>query len=695
MPEHGGLQIEVRCVRCGKLPTADITLFEMRNHLYLCNICREKEEQRGKHFTWVNGLQSDTPRTVVLPSTPTTSLAAPTGPIGRPTTISLQGNLPPDSIFGGLGLSLDTPSAKIAETIKQEMAIWRKKPASTEQKQMLARLRQWAEELKDEQSFEERREALKSLSRTGKTLSVGGRLVWSAQEFLDACEESQAGWSDGERYLRNGKLWQWILYTLEDRDLAMRVRHYQGWTNVSDFRALNEALYCLVSTRPFRLYSNEKWQQRDAIPSAKTPEELAQLCDTYWEVAEQHLYAGSMVFWLEHLHGLAALSEYYQKCIVGYATQGADRGVGLELLLEHAVPSLKKPQLVVTFDDQEGSYKTESRWDHEIPHKLVDIPVSRWDHEIPHKPVNVTIANQTRGFTSLNVVLQPPANSLEPSWLVLNGRTLVHGRPGAGMPASFTLTMQNLKLLQRGRTYKRTLTIARLGEYGSTPGVENYPITLKTMWFFQGLRGILWQSGLRGNIPALLWNFLAGTLLALLPFLLIPALVPASYSFWYISLGSANLLGVILQAVAAGFVQLLMFSHPLLSFPFMAGSLMGFTAFWIGLGKGHMDYTAKNHSSNFRKTMFWLAFVFTLTLMYFTGWLSAIGAALQNFNDFAINGQYMSYEGVACLQAIGGGLLFLLFVFLLACILAAIETRVERFLRQHYKSLLEPVGRGE
>ncbi len=674
MPEYGGLQIEARCVRCGRLPTASITLFEMQNHLYICDICREKEEQRGKLFTWVNGLQAETPRTITLPLTPTTPLSASSGM--NSTTTTLSANLPPDSVFGGLGLPLDTSVAKIGEAIKQQTAIWMKKPVSAEQKQMVARLRQWREELQNESRFEERREALKMLSRSGNTLSVGGRMVWDAQEFLNACEASQAGWSDGERYLRNGKLWQWILYQLEDREMAMRGRYYRNWTDVSDFRALNEMLYCLVSTRPFRLYSDEKWQERDTVPSAKTREELAQLCDTYWGIAEKHLYSGSMGFWLEYNCGIAGLSVYYQKCVAGYATQWADQGVGLELFLEHAVPALEKPRLVVSFDGTKGSYKEEG-----------------WDREIPHKSIPVTITNETRGFTSLDIVLQPAAEITEPGWITFNGRTPVRGRPGAGMPVTFSIALTNLNLLKRNSTYSRNLTISAPGEYGSKPDVKNYPITLKTMWFFQGLRGILWRYGLRGGIPGLAWNFLAATLLALVPFLLIPALVPGSYFNWSIQQGTGSFGSAFFEALAAGMVQYLSFSQPLLAFPWMVGIIMGIVGYRTGWGQGHTNYTENSHASGLRKGAFWLSLLFAAVLVYFTGGPTVISQAVQASGNGYLSDSYKEYLLISSLQVVGDAILVLLLVFFIACILAAIERRLERVLRERNKALLNPVGR--
>ena len=53
MADFNGLQIDVRCIKCGRLPTADVTLFEMQNHLYICNICGQQAQQAGKQIKWV------------------------------------------------------------------------------------------------------------------------------------------------------------------------------------------------------------------------------------------------------------------------------------------------------------------------------------------------------------------------------------------------------------------------------------------------------------------------------------------------------------------------------------------------------------------------------------------------------------------------------------------------------------------
>ena len=667
MPEFGGLQIEVRCVRCGRLPTADITLYEMQNHLHICNICRLEAERKGKQIAWVKDTQ-------VEPSPPA-SLTMPTDSLR---TRLLTSTLPPDSVFAMFELPLDTPIPQIREATKQQMSLWMRKPDSAEKKAMITRLREWMEKIQNEQSFEAYRESLRTLTRKeGSALSVGGRSVLTAQEFLEACEKSQEGWADGERYLRTGQLRQWILFQLEDRDLATEARRYQTQTGISDFRALNEMLYCLMPERSFRLYQYERWQALDTVPSATTPEELAALCDIHWNIAEYHLYNGSLVFWLERSLGLQGLKAYYDTVLAGYTTQGQDRGVGLELLLERAVPGLKKPKLVMTFDGNEGSYT-----------------LNAWDREIEHKPITVTVTNVTRGFTSVDIGLQPGPGGAEPEWITMYPITL-RGRPGVGMPGRTTLTLTKLEQLKRGRTYRRTLNISVRGERGQF-AEEKFSIILRSMWFFEGLRGKLWMWGLRGGIPGLAWNFVAGALLALLPFLVIPALVPLAFFNWYNQLGSQISFNVVLEAIATGLVDVLHFTDLLpgyaFTFPVIAGAILGFVGFWVGIGKGHTDYPVQRNASGFRKGAFWLSVLFGVVLLYRDSRYSVIDATLQSTRNHG-DSYYSNYLILNAIQYGSGALIGGLLIFFIACVLASNHYRLEKYLRTRYQTLLNPPGR--
>jgi hypothetical protein len=211
MPEFGGLQIEPRCVKCNRLATADIPLYEMQNHRYICHECHQRSELEGKHIAWANsiGAQTNMVQVAAAPR-PTQTLNGLTQPLRSG---PLKANLPPDSLFAVLEIPLDTPLAQIKEMLRQQMRAWAKKTSDPAYKTMNERLRRWNAEIQDDIAFEEMREKLKVLARGNVgSLSVGGRSVFTAQEFRKACEELSEGWRDGVRYLRTGELWKSLIF---------------------------------------------------------------------------------------------------------------------------------------------------------------------------------------------------------------------------------------------------------------------------------------------------------------------------------------------------------------------------------------------------------------------------------------------------------------------------------------------------
>jgi hypothetical protein len=386
-----------------------------------------------------------------------------------------------------------------------------------------------------------------------------------------------------------------------------------------------------------------------------------------------------MLYWLEHSQGIQGLQAYYARAVAYYARVHGDRGVGLELVLERAVPDLEKPQLMVDFDGNRGSYR-----------------LKNWDREIPHKAIPVTITNVTRGFTSFDIALQERVDTIEPDWISLNSSTSLRGRPGAGMPGTARLDLVHLSQLKRGRTYRRKFFMRVRGENGQVKE-QAFPIELKTMSFFRGMRGRLWAWGLRGDIPGLVWNALTGGLLALLVFWLIPALVPQSFFYWANQVGSELSPGAILQAILAGIVDVLHFDalipgHPL-AFPLVIAAMLGFVGFWTGIGKGHDDYKERQNAAGFRIGAFWLAAIYTFYLLYPDGGYSAIGAAFQYGGSSYYGSDYRNYLIVNAIQYSVSALLVWLLIFLLACLLAFVHYRLERYVRYQNRALLDPPGR--
>lgn len=677
MIDDGGLQIDIRCIRCGKLPTANAPLYEMQNHLYICQTCYIAAEQQGKHISLVNGAQMEIPGTPV----PTSSLAS------EPTNRLSASNLPPDSMFVVLGLPLNAVTADIEAALNQKMRTVLREPDSQRKTVIIEKLHEWHALVENPEELEKYRNSLRPNRQEGAALSVGGRLVYTAEEFLNACEASEEGWSDGERYLRRGQLQHWIMFHLGDRDMAAEARRYQKWTEVSNFRALNEMLYCFVPQRPFRLYEDDCWQPLNSVPTAANPQELARQCDLRWIVGERHLYEGSMVYWLEHSQRVQQLNDYYTAAIAQYAFLfgRVNRGVGLELILERAFPSLPHPRLVVTFDGIENQYS-----------------IKKWDREIEHKPVQFTITNTTRGFVALDVFLEPPKESTEPVWISLDTEVsspwtysnykLHHdfskehftGRPLAGFPAQGTIYFPNLPFLKRGHTYQCNLNMEMLGEHYIPSMKQAFPITLKTMYFFQGLRGILWRYGLRGGLVGFFWNFIAAWLPAFLLLLIFPAIVPASfgqYSATSITFGDVS------QQFVFGTASTLRFLG--MNFPLIVGFIIGFAGLWVGIGKGHKNSQARHNAGTFRWWSFWLILPCFITLLILDGGFSMIWQAMQNGSDYTY-GPYFINMAVALA---GGGFIVTVLVFTLACIISSIRRRLEEMLRVRYTELLNPSGR--
>ena len=658
MADFSGLQIDVRCIRCGRPSAANVTLYEMQNHLYICAECRQKAESSGKHIQWVNSMGTGVPSTEV-----------PSSPASRIT--SAKSTAPPNSIFAHLGLPLTASSEDMETAIAQRMRLLLREEDSPERTQKIEQLHEWQETVEDPERLEAYRTSVQPRKSAGQALSVGGRLVYTLEEFLNACEESREGWADGERYLRTGQLQSWIIYQIEDRNLASAILFFQNLKAISTFRAFNQALYCLVPARPFRFYNQDAWQSLTTIPSTTTTiAEVTRQCDLQWQLGERHLYEGSLCYWLEHSRKVQGIIHYYETAVAGYANTGRDRGIGLELILERAHPALEKPNLVIAFDGSEGEYT-----------------LNRWDREIPHRPIQLTITNTTRGFAKVHMELEPPTNATVAPWLVLNNNTPIDigGTPGDGsMPATRQIALVNLPQLRRGRTYRRSLTMSVMGANGKPQQLQKFPITLKTMSFFRGLRGRLWQFGLRGGFVGFIWNFVVGTLLALLLYGLLRAFIPAS-SATIDDLSINSLLYIVLAGVNDLLKPLGSLPDALgLAFPLLVGAIMGVAGFGVGYGKGHANYGEKKGAFAFRWWVFWLSLIF-LGLLLLRDQAGILLSDAMNTPSFA--------HTIDAVYFIGRDSVLGILTFILGCIIAILRSWSEKFLRNRYKNLLNPSGR--
>jgi hypothetical protein len=110
---------------------------------------------------------------------------------------------------------------------------------------------------------------------------------------------------------------------------------------------------------------------------------------------------------------------------------------------------------------------------------------------------------------------------------------------------------------------------------------------------------------------------------------------------------------------------------------------MGFVGFWTAIGKGHSDYKARQNAASFRIGAFWLSLLYMLYLLYPDGAYNSFGVAYQ----WSSSGR--DYTTYLVTSAPFAGLL----IFLLACFLASVHYRLEKYIRYHYRAMLNPTGR--
>lgn len=664
-----GLQIDPRCIKCGTSPTIQVRLLEMQNHLYICDACRHEEEQKGKRIAWASSIQTQPDE------------------LAPPQIQAEAHKFSGTTLFNTLEVATDASLSEIKDALEEKMRFWMYQPDSDEKAEAIERLRRWQEDMiSDPHWLDAQRSTLppqKAEMPTGSALVVNERQVYTAQEFVDACEASKQGWYDGEQLLRQGELQHWILFQLENRTLASEVGRL-AQADIPDFRVLNSILYRLVPERPFRMYAQEIWEPISQVPHATTPLELAQLCDTYWERGEHHLYKGSLLYWLEYTQHCQGLSQYYSSTIRNYEHDRFNRGAGLELLLERAIPQLQHPQLRVTFDGIENQYT-----------------MPMWDREIPHKPLLMHVENLTRGYTyvTLEVI---KSNPKDPEWVSLEhihtfpspssqktttlrvpGSStvpasmplIIKGRPGMGMPAQKIVRFSNIATLKPGKLYSQLIRMTVKGDFRVAPVVHEYPITLPIMTTMQGFRGELWRKGLRGGLPGLAWNFAAGAFLASCALLLVPLLLAPTYANWQELLRFPFTFGTVFAVSASGSVDLLY----TLNFLFIVAiaSITGVTGLLAGNGKGHTNYTAKNSLKTFSRTALWSAITgFFILLAWF-----------HSSSTVSIS------SPIYALWHSGGSLFIGLLIFILVFLVAMIRSQLEKSLRIRHTDLLNPPGK--
>jgi hypothetical protein len=630
MSELYGLQISLQCIRCGNPPAQGINLYEMMNHLYICGNCIGLEKAKGKQVLGVDGQhinisqfpgegKAQSPRQIMTPA------------------------FPMNNIFCMPGITIGASLQDVKNAIKRLMMHWTREPASAQKEQMIETLRLWQLQIINDPDFltkEASRLFPKNRQELEYELLVGQKPVSTLQEFVNRCEQSAEGWQDGEAYLKSGDLKFWVLLKTDKIDLARALSPARP--ALSSFQALNQALYLLWSERPFRLYQQQQWEAPTPERSASTLIELVSLCDLHWESAKDHLYHGSLLFWLEFSHGCSGLSTWLEPSLQQSANNDYVRSLVLELALEKAIPSLIQPDLNVTIDNFAGRYR------------LLD-----WDSEIGHRPLTLKLDNKTRGASLTTLELVSPPDSHAPGWIDLeedaaeaqqnfslftmgrNRSVVCYNRPGEINPVKKKLFLHDLQYFRYKEKRTCLLRVIRWRKYLHYPLVYEYPIEIRVMSYRQGFRRYLWLCGLRGNLPGLFWNFVAGAFITL-PFL--------------------GLLATVALLLSPNFI-------------WVFGLLAGLIGMVVGFGKGHTNYPLHQQVSDFRTGALLTGIIACIVLLF----LNRPG---EMAHGIALDGVSLTVGAV-----LAYGLIVLLFggLFLLRLLL-------EWWLRKRYAVLLRPCG---
>jgi hypothetical protein len=271
---------------------------------------------------------------------------------------------------------------------------------------------------------------------------------------------------------------------------------------------------------------------------------------------------------------------------------------------------------------------------------------------------------------------------LEPDWLSLTPRDpfLASGRPGDNTSATARIHLQNLAYLKRGKKYQRTLTMDTLGEQGEIASSRTFPIRIRTMSFFRGLRGRLWQWGLRGDFPGLFWNGIVAAIISFILLNILPGFVPTTWEPDFILSGQQ--IGLFLQtSVLMGKALLIS-----LYYTFVLANIIviGIAGFMVGINKGHADYDARTGARHFRTWTTWLSLLLIVGLSFWT-----TDAYLIDYL-FKQNNPASNTEAILVIVSY---ILIWLLLFFIAQITAIIRIYLEKFLRSHFARLLDLPGR--
>lgn len=754
--DEGTLVTLLRCAKCGRQESVDLKMTEAPpgSGSYLCEKCLSAYQHTGGDLIQAN------------PASQANHVSSGTGAIPQLNSSLLARSrpaAPAGSQYATLNVPLDASQEEIKTAYTTARDFWQGQRDGPSKSIVPSELQALAtayailrdpekKEKYDKQLHKEIEEKRRSLT---PLLQWRGHRVGDIAEFVLACEASTTDWGEGQSHFKNNSLLNWMIRGLhappQQQQIVDEIMKRPGATanDISLTHALNEALYRLEPTRPFRCFADpDRFQTIGSCTSLSSVEEFVKWADDHWALAVAHLYRGELVTWLDvqlrnsyivavGQDGLPAhrlyenATELYHKVVFPFKGT-AREGVGLENLLEHLEPTLTRPALTIAFDGDASGYALDT-----------------WDGELPHKPIPVTIKNTTRGYVAGELTLAqidqrtlvkqrlpqawvdfdrlptPPYPETLPTTVYSSSR--VSGIPpksasftfqGADT-ATFSLYLGAFNALPRrpwrGPWKQRNIT---LSQYLTSPQypteVNTYPLRMRLMGFLGGYRLALWLRGLRGSLPGAL---LDGAVAYVLGWLFIAlALLFAPHGQWGFFSVSQDFTGSVnFWVVCDGVLTLLLRPFSLViyifgySLPPLLGVVFALRGFFVGRGKEFNHFKALADAEahrGFGVFMMWLLWIVGGVVLTLN-----LGAHLEPLINLpwlagTISFPFVAYYlqdpsiappllfGVLALAPVLAAFATGFVPYIVARLLAALRSRLYAYTLQRNGALLTPQGKG-
>ncbi len=433
-----------------------------------------------------------------------------------------------------------------------------------------------------------------------------------------ACEQSSDAWSQGERLLESGELVSWCRYSLDDEETAVYLEILRDRSDIKLTRKLNSFLYFADPERPFRFFADpENFQVPTAQQSVTAIDAFMAYADQHWQLAVDHLYRGELIQWITisiafgsfQFHDLETPTQFYDRVCAPFKASQHLEGLGLEALLEFLDRNITKPEIIVRFDETQ----------------IGQFSLSHWDAELSHQPIRVVITNTTRGYVAGYLELQTEKNVVSSKpWIAWSKAELQAATPpqdhiaftlsGKDASVQHQLYLGNFTDQPKGTQLQQYLTVQRFLGTNYTEPYGTYPLKLKLMRYLQGFRWENWRWGLLGNLPGAVLDGCIGFTVGLLIFVLGVALAPQHY--WGLISPQLDFTGNLNAWLILDSLLTIIFRAPYLAImylgfmlPLLMGICFAFSGFWIGIGKGHMQWSQQKDEKSHRIAGRWYAWL--------------------------------------------------------------------------------------